>query len=137
MRRANLDGPTTGTMHAARLIAPLLLLPLLSCTDGPVVALAPEAPDRTMAVRLTRSMGSAKPELLDLDLIQRTCALYVAVRSSAWDGPIAFGRDIDDSMVHWNLCPGGNMVACVKTPSAAGDTIITGIPLPYQPALRH
>lgn len=71
-----------------------------------------------------------RPDLLDLDLVQRTCALYVAVRSSAWEGPIAFGRDIDDSMVHWNLCPGGTMVACVKTPTAGGDTLITGIPMP-------
>jgi hypothetical protein len=51
-------------------------------------------------------------DLIAFDDIQRTCALYVAVRSHAWNGPIAFGRELDDSMVHWNLCPGGKQVAC-------------------------
>ena len=41
---------------------------------------------------------------------------------------IAFGRDLDDSMVRWNTCPGGTMVACVVAPTATGDTVITGIP---------
>ena len=117
-------------MRAERLVALfLLLLTFAYCAIDPHAEATTDKP-----LEKTASFGpwaSPAPDLLHLDLIQRTCALYVAVRSSAWEGPIAFGRDMDDSMVHWNLCPGGNMVACVKTPSAAGDTIITGIPLPY------
>lgn len=67
-------------------------------------------------------------DVLDFDIVNRTCALYVAVSSSAWEGSIAFGRDLDDSMVRWNTCPGGTMVACVVAPTATGDTVITGIP---------
>jgi hypothetical protein len=114
--------------HLAALF--IILLSLVSCVSDPEAAARP-ASDPARSSAAPGPWAHTQPDLLDLDLIQRTCALYVAVRSSAWDGPIAFGRDIDDSMVHWNLCPGGNMVACIKTPSAAGDTIITGIPLPY------
>lgn len=66
--------------------------------------------------------------LFDFNIMQRNCALYVAVRSSAWNGPIAFGGEMNDSKVHWNYCPGGDKVACVKTPTTSGDTLITGIP---------
>jgi hypothetical protein len=119
-------------MRAERLVALfLLLLSFASCAIDPHAEATVDIPSEQHA-SVFGPWATPTPDLLDLDLIQRTCALYVAVRSSAWDGPIAFGRDIDDSMVHWNLCPGGNMVACVKTPSAAGDTIITGIPLPYE-----
>lgn len=62
------------------------------------------------------------------DLTQHTCALYVAVRSAAFESPLEFGREVDDSMVHWNMCPGGKMLACSVTPTANGDTIVTGIP---------
>lgn len=68
--------------------------------------------------------------MIDLDLAQRTCALYVAVRSSAWNAP-AFGLAVDDDMVHWNMCPGGALVACVQVPTALGDTLTTGIHWPY------
>lgn len=64
------------------------------------------------------------------DNIHRTCALYVAIRSRAWEGSMSFGSDVEDSMVHWNLCPGGKMVACAP-PGAAGDTTHVGIPWPY------
>ncbi|MBL7945345.1 MAG: hypothetical protein JNN32_04730 [Flavobacteriales bacterium] len=83
-------------------------------TFGPVTSIAVDVPDIDHVV-----------------LTQRTCALYVALRSHAWKEPIAFGRDLDDSMVQWNMCPGGTMVACVKAPDAHGDTVITGIPWPY------
>lgn len=73
---------------------------------------------------------------LDLDAIvfdtaQRTCALFVAVRSGALEDPAVFGGEIDDSMVHWNLCPGGTMVACAPASAADGNTIPVGIPWPY------
>lgn len=73
---------------------------------------------------------------LDLDAIahdvaQRTCALFVAVRSGALEDPAVFGGEIDDTMVHWNLCPGGTMVACAPASAADGNTIPVGIPWPY------
>ena len=85
--------------------------------------------ERTISLNVHAT--SAKKDLIDLNIIQRTCALYVALRSSAWEGPIAFGMDMDDSLVHWNMCPGGTMVACVKVPAADGDSVMTGIPWPY------
>ena len=72
--------------------------------------------------------GGKEWDAFQFDIIQHTCALYVAVRSSALEKPIEFGREVDDSMVHWNTCPGGKMVACTVTPTANGDTIVTGIP---------
>lgn len=62
---------------------------------------------------------------------QKTCALYVAVRSAAFGAPLAFGREVEDSMVHWNKCPGGKMVACEVRPTADGDSVVTGIPWPH------
>jgi hypothetical protein len=104
-------------------IAPILAA--CSTTPGlePSGSMSTFEPVTTMAVDV--------PDIDHVLLTQRTCALYVALRSHAWNEPIAFGRDLDDSMVHWNMCPGGTMVACVKAPDAQGDTIITGIPWPY------
>ncbi|MBK7286236.1 MAG: hypothetical protein IPI95_03510 [Flavobacteriales bacterium] len=65
---------------------------------------------------------------LTFDIVQRTCAMYFAVRSRAIDESIGFGRDLDEVDVHWNKCPGGNMVACAKVPSANGDSTQMGIP---------
>jgi hypothetical protein len=106
----------------------LFIAPLLAaCSTSP----------RTQPAELMRkfhpimSFSASAPDIDHILLTQRTCALYVALRSHAWNEPIAFGRDLDDSMVHWNMCPGGTMVACVKAPDAQGDTIITGVPWPY------
>lgn len=75
---------------------------------------------------------SVSDEQLDgFDLVQRTCALYVAIRSGALEDPVAFGRDMEDIAVHWNFCPGGTMVACVTVPNANGDSTLTGLPWPY------
>ncbi|MBL7954191.1 MAG: hypothetical protein JNJ91_04065 [Flavobacteriales bacterium] len=104
-----------------------IALLLAACSTSP----------RTQPAELMRklhpimSFSASAPDIDHILLTQRTCALYVALRSHAWNEPIAFGRDLDDSMVHWNMCPGGTMVACVKAPDAQGDTIITGIPWPY------
>lgn len=70
------------------------------------------------------------------DITQRTCALFVAIRSHALDERISFGRDLDDAQVHWNMCPGGNMVACATVPGANGEPVVTGIPWPYGPVGR-
>ncbi|MBX2974275.1 MAG: hypothetical protein KF797_14355, partial [Flavobacteriales bacterium] len=66
-------------------------------------------------------------DIMRFHITQKTCALYVALHSGAL-GPVAFGRDIDEGMVRWNVCPGGTMVACAKVPTAGGDTLLTGIP---------
>lgn len=66
-------------------------------------------------------------DISHFNLTQKTCALYVAIHSAAL-GPVPFGRDIDDGMVRWNTCAGGGMVACVKTPTGNGDSLLTGIP---------
>lgn len=76
------------------------------------------------------SAPSHYTDIAHFNLTQKTCALYVAVHSGAL-GHVGFGRDIDDEMVRWNLCPGGTMVACVKAPTPSGDSVITGIPWPH------
>lgn len=88
-----------------------LIATLLVCASGtaPHAAGAPHASD-----------------IATTDLTQQTCALYVSIRSAALD-PVPFGRMIDDGMVRWNKCPGGTMVACVKVPTANGDSLLTGI----------
>lgn len=82
------------------------------------------------------ALDPAVRDVLGFDIVQRTCALYVAIRSGALEGS-AFGRDVDDGMARWNMCPGGTMIACAITPTANGDTVITGIPWPYGPAAVH
>ena len=71
------------------------------------------------------------------DMAHRTCALYVAVHSAAWQRPMAFGNDVDADDVRWNMCPGGTMVACAVAPDANGDSVRTGIPWPYPPPATH
>lgn len=71
------------------------------------------------------------PDPLAFDITQRTCALYVALRSHAFDETPAFGRDIDADMIHWNMCTGGTMVACATVTAKDGDPVQVGIPWPY------
>ncbi len=101
---------------------------LLFCTDTygqQAVKRQPLLPVLTAAQPTT---APADIDLFDFIFDQKTCALYVAVRSAALQTPLAFGRDIDDSMVRWNKCPGGEMVACKVTPQPNGGVIVTGIP---------
>ncbi|HQV50914.1 MAG: hypothetical protein IPF95_02730 [Flavobacteriales bacterium] len=121
-------------MRPVNLVALFLMLAFCSCTSEqePGVALSTlEQP------ALKASSAGFNPDILNFNIAQRTCALFVAVRSHAWAGEIPFGNEIDDSNLHWNLCPGGTMVACVKTPTVDGDTVITGIPWPYAEGARH
>lgn len=69
--------------------------------------------------------------LRHVDLVQHTCALYVALRSTAWERPVSFGQALDEVEVQWNMCPGGTMVACATVPKADGDSVQVGIPWPY------
>lgn len=72
------------------------------------------------------------PDLRAFDLVQYTCALFVTVRSGAWENPVAFGNEMGAAAVHWNMCPGGTMVACALPPGAKDDAAPMGIPWPYQ-----
>lgn len=112
-------------MHTARVLTSALVLALASCTVDPGAAVSDDAPHSGASSVRTAHPASGT---LDVDIIQRTCALYVTLRSHAWKDRIAFGRDLDEGLVRWNRCPGGTMIACVVTPTANGDSVITGIP---------
>ncbi len=108
-------------MYAGRL--PLLLLPALLIACG----------HSNRSSEMGSEHGPTVQDPLAFDAVQHTCALYVAVRSSAWEKPMAFGNAMDDDAIHWNMCPKGNMVACAAAPTADGDSTLTGIPWPYGP----
>ena len=114
-------------MRAESLLALVLLAPLSSCMDDTdaETGMTLEQPEARM------QRAKAEKGMLDFDTVQRTCALYVAVRSHAIEASIGFGRDLDDVVIHWNMCPSGNMVACANVPTANGDSTQTGIPFPY------
>jgi hypothetical protein len=124
---ADLHRTTPGTMRTARFLAPALLAVLVACANDPgPMALSSPAPKGQASRPYGRSVA-LKLDIADADLIQRTCALYVTVRSHALKDQISFGREVDDHMVRWNTCPGGTMVACAVAPTANGDTVVTGI----------
>lgn len=100
-----------------------LMLSFGSCT--------PADPERTEPTIPPVRLQPIPIDLAITDIVQRTCALYVAVRSHAWQEEISFDQQLDGSMVRWNMCDDKSMVACAKTPTANGDTIRTGIPWPY------
>lgn len=76
-------------------------------------------------------------QLLDFDITQHTCALYVALRSRALNESISFGRDLAGVELHWNFCPGGKMLACSTAPGANGTPVQMGIPWPYPAPGTH
>jgi hypothetical protein len=117
-------------MHTARLFCLLFIGTFVISGYGPDASQAPNTRGGPF-VGSPADPATPRRDVRTYDLIQRTCALYVASRSSAWQGLVAFGREPDDSMIHWNKCPGGTMVACADVPTANGDTIRTGIPFPY------
>ena len=90
-----------------------------------------------------QGMRLAQPQVghpldpLAFDVEQHNCALYVALRSHALESSISFGRDLAQVDVHWNMCPGGTMVACATAPGPNGSEVVTGIPWPYGTAVRH
>lgn len=118
-------------MQATTLPAALFALLFSACTSEPRggVALAP--PPMTYLASGPVRPAVSMVDALHLDLVQRTCAMYVAVRSAAFEAPLAFGSEVEDSMIHWNLCPGGTMVACATVPAANGDSVMVGIPWPF------
>ncbi|MCB0794391.1 MAG: hypothetical protein KDB88_06610 [Flavobacteriales bacterium] len=86
--------------------------------------------DKEQVVEHTATTQAALADLGYHDLVQRTCALFVGLRTRALGGAPAFGVEVEDTMVSWNKCPGGTMVACKKVPTADGDTLITGLVFP-------
>ncbi|MBZ0204716.1 MAG: hypothetical protein K8H89_00220 [Flavobacteriales bacterium] len=124
-------------MRIKSLVVLLPILSLLSCgyeRDGALIA---DTQRPTRLVGINERAAGPGPDVLAFDIAQRTCAMYVAVRSRAFDETPAFGRDIDADMIHWNMCTGGTMVACATAPSANGDLVQVGIPWPYPPPPRH
>lgn len=101
-----------------------LLGPFCSCMNE-------RSAEGTAAAPLPARTVGVPEDPSEVDVIQRTCALYVAVRSGALEVPVAFGHDLEKTSIHWNMCPGGTMVACVPAPTTNSDTAWTGIPWPY------
>ncbi|MDQ3102151.1 MAG: hypothetical protein M3R08_12240 [Bacteroidota bacterium] len=66
-------------------------------------------------------------DLLTFDIVQRTCALYVALKSSSLRGAPAFDRDLDATMVRWK-CDDGNVMACASVPPTHSDSFTVGRP---------
>ena len=124
-------------MRIAHLLALTLMGTVFSCAHGQHIELAAATPVPMLPSVVFDPLAGASRALLNWDIVQRTCALYVAVRSAALERPIPFGAGMDDSMVHWNKCPGGTMLACTTLPTANGDSVVTGIPWAAPPAPRH
>ena len=110
-------------MEIGKLAGLFLMLSFGSCT--------PAEPEPTDPAIPPVRLQLIHADLATADIVQRTCALYVAVRSHAWQEVVSFDQQQEGSMVRWNICGDKSMVACVKTPTADGDTIRTGIPWPY------
>lgn len=103
-----------------------------------VLALASCTADRTPPPLLDRMEAPQPPlDVMTFDITQANCALFVAVRSHALEENLAFGRTVDEDVIHWNMCPSGNMVACATVPGPQGMPMRTGIPWPYPPPARH
>lgn len=106
----------------------ILALSLASCGNDHDPSKIVDVTDEVNADPTSAEISS---DAFTFDIIQRTCALYVAVRSGTFKSPASFDREIDASMVRWNMCDSGTMVACAAVPAANGDTIKVGIPWPY------
>lgn len=76
-------------------------------------------PHRSVGVGSLSVERQAEP--FRFNIVQNTCALYVAVRSPSLKAPIAFGEDLQEEMVRSNLCPWLE-VACKREPPARIDS---------------
>jgi hypothetical protein len=117
-------------MHLPRRLAPVLLLTLMACAHEPGHAVMEAARPLQRGVNRFGRSAAMKLRLTDAHLIQRTCALFVSLRSHAWKEQVGFGQEMEGGDVRWNTCPGGTMVACVVVPTANGDSVVTGLPMP-------
>lgn len=111
-------------------IALVLMIPLMACGHGNDVDVrhpaATSVPPYGAAIH--ESGAASYMDHWKVDLVQRTCALYVAVRSGSLESPVAFGRAFEDDMVRWNKCPSGTMVACATVSDADDGAVEVGIP---------
>jgi hypothetical protein len=111
-------------------IALVLMIPLMACGHGNEVdvmhPVATSVPPYSAAVY--ENGPASYMDHWEVDLVQRTCALYVAVRSGSLESPVAFGRAFEDDMVRWNKCPSGTMVACATVSTTDDDNVPVGIP---------
>ena len=117
-------------MHPYRHLAPVLLLTVMACAQEPEHVATKAARPLHGSVHRFGHSAAMKLRLAGADLIQRTCALFVSLRSHAWKHQVGFGREMEGGDVRWNTCPGGTMVACVVVPTANGDSVVTGLPMP-------
>ena len=115
-------------MRVEALFTFFLFVPFFSCsrTDDARATTKKPSPERA-TIAHTRPAAAIKA--FDFDIVQRTCAMYVAMHSAAFNAPVSFDRTIDDDLVHWNKCPSGNMVACATASSTTAPA--NGIPWPY------
>jgi hypothetical protein len=123
------------TMHLHTRIACIALPVFMSCggEQGPKMRGAIKLP----AVHsLPAHAAVLDPAVINEVLVYRTCALYVAIRSGAFTHAASFDTDLEEVTIHWNMCSEGNMVACAKVPTAAGDSVNVGIPWPHGEAGR-
>jgi hypothetical protein len=120
-------------MRVDRRIALALIVPVVACTyDREADAGSLQGtPGLDHGTGVREPSTDTQVDLLTFDLVQRNCALYVAMRSGSLISPIAFGRDMDGTVVRWNMCSTGTMVACASTTTANGDTVRVGIPWPH------
>lgn len=110
-------------------IRPALLL-ILGALALPVLA---QHPKQVLAARYARLPVGGGVFTLDgaegpfaFNITQNTCALYVAVRSSSLEAPVAFGEDLEERMVRWNLCP-WTEVACQPPTATRRDSTRAGV----------
>jgi hypothetical protein len=121
-------------MRAADRIILVSVVLFGSCAYGPEPRAGSSTPGRSIDIHDTTRPGAFRiVAAVDInpasfDIVQRTCALYVAVRSGSLESAVAFGRDIDDDMVRWNMCPSGTMVACASVSDHDAEPILPGIP---------
>lgn len=115
-------------MRIESLLACTIVASLFCCTGDHRASIVVDQRALTLPMAVFDPLAGANNDLYHWDIIQRTCALYVTIRSAALERPIPFGAGMDASMVHWNKCPGGTMIACKAVPTANGDSVVTGIP---------
>jgi len=121
-------------MRATDRIVMISAVLFASCTHNQEPRTGSSVAERSIDVHGTtrpgplRNSAIADFDLASFDIVQRTCALYVAMRSSSLESAVAFGRDIDEDIVRWNVCPSGTMVACASVSDIDEASVEVGIP---------
>jgi len=87
----NLHAQEHRVMHPLRHLAPVLFLTLMACSHGPEHAVPAAGRPLHGSVHRFGHSAAMKLRLADADLIQRTCALFVSLRSHETPGRIRPG----------------------------------------------